>query len=490
MSTTENTMDAARKLEARQKLQAQISLIIRARKKKEKCDITVNLSNVNKILRSLTIAHLKCDLPPVREFDPTARTACEFISLDEPLNNKSIAYLLNETHDIKDVEGDGNCAGYCSILALQLLGKLPAERLETNEQITATLLKLRQVLVSVLENEGAQMWKGIPKEDDGSVIVDYFVLNDLHPDTVPYSKTTLWHKSVKPMDYVRHIRYCPEEHISELGLMALAVFYEVTIVIISLQAHKEFPQPDDYRTLIMDATNYSATKQFRVEAAPGIKIISKEKFPNTIELFLSYKDTAHVQFLWRREEAKSSDDFPTWAYTAQSSQQQSSTSTAQVQAPPQATTNLADVGTNQAVAAQATAELQHQQAEAERQKQATLAKQRQEQQQSSTSASNVQATSNATSNSAEVANNQAAATQAAEELAEAERQKQAALAKLRQEQEDKDCHETDSQQEASTVNNICAAFQRIRNTPGATRKWKVQQAKMAYENEVNELSKK
>ena len=139
--------------------------------------------------------------------------------------------------------------------------------------------------------------------------------------------------------------------------MALAVFYEVRIVIISLAMFtEELPQETDYHTLIMDATDYSATKALRVESAPGIKIISKEEFPNTIELCLSQTtESAHFQFLWRREIAPVSHNFPSWSPSALVRQQQASSGKPSAQATTTATAAAAEATNNQAKATTAEA---------------------------------------------------------------------------------------------------------------------------------------
>ena len=93
----------------------------------KKGDVTVYLETIEDIPNSLSIGQLKCRSLPAIEFDPTLDDNCAHTSHPLPAADMSHAYQSSQTHVFAEVTGDGNCAGYATLLGLQSLGRIPAE---------------------------------------------------------------------------------------------------------------------------------------------------------------------------------------------------------------------------------------------------------------------------------------------------------------------------------------------------------------------------
>ena len=113
---------------------------------------------------------------------------------------------------------------------------------------------------------------------------------ELDPNHMTKQMSWIWEKEITITEYVKYMRLCHEEHIAELALMTLAAWYKIVVVIFLLERHKEIlPVEKTYKKMIFDATNYSQTKDFRVQSEYGIKLYLKQSFPTPLNF------TSHAQ---------------------------------------------------------------------------------------------------------------------------------------------------------------------------------------------------
>ena len=253
-------------------------------------------TEVTKIMKLLTPKKLKRITNPSKwKYNPQCKDSCPFTNLDSPSEEKCRSATLFVHYDIRDAWGDRNYGLYPAILGLVKLCIMLQVRKDYRDSVVALVCKLRQILADVMKESAHQILESLPKTETGDLTEEHYHLCDLAPSEIDKCISCLWDNRIGLKNYIKDLQLCPEEYLEDVALIALVIWYKLTVVVIEFLDETE----QQYRTVIYDGTNFSKSKEFKPKYEIGVYVVSEAHFLVLIELHLSNINTPPITSTYR-----------------------------------------------------------------------------------------------------------------------------------------------------------------------------------------------